>query len=91
MIQVLKYLDYEDTMNSYLPIINRKIRVAVVGCGRISKNHLDSIEKFKDDLDLVALCDVNKSTLDLAINHYNVAGYSDFESMLDLADESHQD
>ena len=28
-------------MKSYPVIINRKIRIAIVGCGRISKNHFD--------------------------------------------------
>ena len=34
-----------------------KIRYALVGCGRISKNHLDGIEK-SDISELVAVCDV---------------------------------
>jgi UDP-N-acetyl-2-amino-2-deoxyglucuronate dehydrogenase len=38
-------------------IINRKIRIAVVGCGRISKNHFDSIEKHQEKIELVSICD----------------------------------
>lgn len=34
----------------------RPIRIAVVGCGRISRNHFDSIAKIPD-LELVAVCD----------------------------------
>ena len=32
-------------------IINRKIRIGVVGCGRISKNHFDSIEKHQEKIE----------------------------------------
>jgi len=41
-------------------IKDRKIRAAVVGCGRISKNHFDSIEKHGDNIELVAACDIDE-------------------------------
>jgi len=40
-------------------IQNRKIRIAVVGCGRISKNHFLAIEKHQESIELAAVCDVN--------------------------------
>ena len=40
-------------------IKNRKIKIAIIGCGRISKNHFGSIEKHKDDFELVAVCETN--------------------------------
>ncbi len=36
---------------------DKKIRVALVGCGRISRNHIKSILEFNKEMDLVALCD----------------------------------
>jgi len=36
---------------------NKKIRIAVVGCGRISKNHFGSIEQLDTEFELVAVCD----------------------------------
>ncbi len=45
------------------PIKDRKIRVALVGCGRISKNHLQSIETHADDMELIAVCDANPNVL----------------------------
>ena len=51
-------------MKSYSTISGRKIRVAVVGCGRISKNHFDSIEKHQKDMVLVSICDSKKPILD---------------------------
>ena len=42
------------------PIIkNRKINVALIGCGRISFKHVISIIHHSKDLNLVALCDTN--------------------------------
>jgi len=45
---------------------NRKIRIALVGCGRISRNHLKSIAMLNDRATLVALCDTEQSRLDIA-------------------------
>ncbi len=61
---------------------DRKIRIAVVGCGRISKNHFDSIKQY-DDLELVAVCDINQQTLDAAVNEHGVDGFLNLQDMLD--------
>ena len=44
-------------------IIGRKIRIAIVGCGRISKNHIKAIEVHHERAELVAICDNNESNL----------------------------
>ena len=67
------------------PIKDRKIRFALVGCGRISKNHLDAIEQHKDRVELVAVCDVDHAALDKVARQKNVAGYDDLSSMLQQA------
>jgi len=64
------------------PIVDRKIRVAVVGCGRISRNHFASIEKHASDLELVAVCDVNPETLREHADKYGVPGHADMDEML---------
>jgi len=64
-------------------ITGRKIRIAVVGCGRISRNHFGSIEKHADHVELVAICDVDSSTLSEHTKKYKVPGYRDMENMLD--------
>ena len=38
----------------------RKIRIAHVGCGRISKSHFDALEAHKADAELVAVCDIDE-------------------------------
>ena len=66
------------------PIIkDRKIRIAVVGCGRISKNHFGSIEKHQDNIELVAVCDTDYRVLEQHKEQYQVNGYSKLEDMLE--------
>jgi len=64
-------------------IINdRKIRMAIVGCGRISKNHFGSIEKHSDDIELVAINDTSADLLKAHEEKYKVKGYLQLEEML---------
>ena len=44
-------------------VINRKIRTAIVGCGRISKNHFESLEKHQDNMELISICDIQQTIL----------------------------
>lgn len=66
----------------YTSILDRKIRIAVVGCGRISKNHFGSIEKHAENFELVGVCDINADTLKACAEQYGVRGYSRLEEML---------
>ncbi len=68
------------------PITNRKIRIAVVGCGRISRNHFGAIEKHSDDLELAAVCEKDQDILKAHEEQYNVPGYCCLEKMLDNED-----
>ena len=66
-----------------LPIItDRKIRIGVVGCGRISKNHLEAIHTFCDDFDLVAVCDIDARALDALELDHKVTKFNDLNEML---------
>jgi len=65
-------------------IINRKIRIAVIGCGRISKSHFDSIEKHNDRVELVAVCDNNQVLLAKHEIEYKVNGYLNLIEMLEI-------
>ena len=62
----------------------QKIRIALVGCGRISKNHFDSIKSHAASMDLIAVCETNPEILAGHISKYKVDGYSDLEEMLKL-------
>ena len=49
-----------------------KIRVGVIGCGRISVMHLSSI-KALENLELVAVCDIKRERADEAAEKYGNA------------------
>lgn len=66
----------------YKVIGNRKIRIAVVGCGRISKNHFGAIDKHSDEMELVAVCDIEPEVLEAHKKKYNISGYLNLEEML---------
>ncbi|WP_260293621.1 Gfo/Idh/MocA family protein [Sedimenticola hydrogenitrophicus] len=63
-------------------ITDRKIRIAIVGCGRISKNHFGAIEKHAESIELVAVCDIDAKVLERHAEQYQVPGYQYFEEML---------
>ena len=63
-------------------ITGRKIRVAIVGCGRISKNHFASIKTHADNIELVAVCDIDPKALEQAAEEQGVNGYLYLEDML---------
>jgi UDP-N-acetyl-2-amino-2-deoxyglucuronate dehydrogenase len=69
-------------LTNYPTITNRKIRIAVVGCGRISKNHFGSIEQHAQDFELAAVCDINPAALQAHAGQYKVPGYADMAEML---------
>ena len=67
----------------YPAINNRKIRAAIVGCGRISANHFGSIEEHSAEIELVALCETNPKTLAEHKTRYEVPAYSSLREMLE--------
>jgi UDP-N-acetyl-2-amino-2-deoxyglucuronate dehydrogenase len=69
-------------MQRYPVVRDRKIRIAIVGCGRISANHFGSIETHNQHLELAAVCDIDPTVLLEHADRYKVRGYHDFEQML---------
>jgi UDP-N-acetyl-2-amino-2-deoxyglucuronate dehydrogenase len=69
-------------MQHYPSITGRRIKIAIVGCGRISKNHFGSIEKHSNELELAAICDIDPTTLDEHADKYHVPAYGDLQEML---------
>lgn len=64
------------------PIRDRNIRIAIVGCGRISANHLRSVEQHKADLELVGVCDSDPAAARQAAEAHKVPGFPDVREML---------
>jgi len=68
-------------MNSIIPL-DQKIRIGIVGCGRISKNHFDSIEKHRDSVELCGICDIDPIVLAEHAERYEVPAYREMNEML---------
>ena len=44
------------------PIVGRKIRFALVGCGRIADKHFEALAEHSEHATLVAVCDTDASS-----------------------------
>lgn len=62
------------------------INFGLVGCGRISKNHVDALGKLKNDAKLVAVCDIVESRARKAGEENSVDYYTSYEEMLERDD-----
>ena len=60
------------------------MRIALVGCGRISRNHLDAITAI-DGLELAAVCDVVAERAERAGSASGVPFFTEYEAMLQEA------
>jgi UDP-N-acetyl-2-amino-2-deoxyglucuronate dehydrogenase len=67
----------------FTTISDRKIRVALIGCGRIAANHFGAIEKHAGELELVAVCDTNPAVLAAAAARYGVPGHIRLDDLLE--------
>ena len=64
------------------PITGRKVRFAIVGCGRIAANHIESIQRNADRAELVAVCDTNAEALASAVARTGARGHETLGSLL---------
>jgi UDP-N-acetyl-2-amino-2-deoxyglucuronate dehydrogenase len=60
----------------------RKLRFAVVGCGRVSGNHLDAFTKGAVPAELVAVCDVDPAKARAKGETYGVPDFADAHAMI---------
>jgi UDP-N-acetyl-2-amino-2-deoxyglucuronate dehydrogenase len=75
-------------MTTNAPITGRSIRFALIGCGRISRNHLAALREHGDRAELVAVCDVDPTALNQAVEATGARGY---ESLRDVLAETDAD
>jgi len=61
---------------------HKKIKIALIGCGRISAKHFEAIKTHNDSLELVAVCDSNPIALEKATQESGVSGYSNLDTLL---------
>ena len=64
------------------PITDRKIRFALVGCGRIADNHLGALEQHHGRAEVVDVCDIDPKALDRAVSRTRANGHLSLTSML---------
>jgi predicted dehydrogenase len=57
----------------------RKLRIALVGCGRIGNRHAEHISNY---CELIAVCDIEKDKANSLSENYSVKAYYDIETML---------
>lgn len=67
-------------------ITDRKIRFAVVGCGRISKNHFEALQKHQNRAELIAVCDIDTDVLKKTVEKTGVAGFLSLQELLEQSD-----
>lgn len=69
-------------LSAPVAITGRKIRLAVVGCGRISMNHFLSVSAHASDVALVGVCDTQPERLEAAASAQRVPGYGTLTELL---------
>lgn len=68
------------------PIIDRKIRFALVGCGRIAQNHFAAIKHHETRAELVGVCDIDPVALAVAAQTTSATPYKSLADMLTHCD-----
>jgi len=69
--------------HTYENIPDRKIRVALIGCGRISARHFEALQKHSERMELVAVCDLDQKRLHSAVEETGAQGFSQLTDVLD--------
>ncbi len=73
-------------MNHPQSVIKRKIKFALVGCGRISANHFEALNKHQDFCEVVAVCDIDKAKSINTASKIGVKSYTSLDKMLQNGD-----
>src|SRR3546814_15257586 len=69
-------------MSVSTPVTGRKVRFALVGCGRISKTHLGAIVAHANDAELVDVCDIDPVSLRAAVSATGATGHTSLAALL---------
>ena len=69
-------------MHRFSIVDGRKIKFALVGCGRIAKNHFAALQRHGDRTELVGVCDVDQKALQAAVEITSAKPYSSLNSLL---------
>lgn len=73
-------------MHVTYPVIgDRKIRMALVGCGRISANHFEAFRAHPEAIELTDVCDVDSVSLGRAVERTGATGHATLTGMLKVS------
>ena len=64
-----------------------KLKLALVGCGRISYKHLQAISDNEQDIKLIAVCDSNVQSADQCAQDNHISAFYDLKDMLESMPE----
>lgn len=62
--------------------VDRKIRFALIGCGRIAQNHFAAITQHTDRCELTDVCDTSANALQAAVDKTGARGHSNLSDLL---------
>ncbi|WP_457427320.1 Gfo/Idh/MocA family protein [Roseateles sp. P5_E7] len=63
-------------------VTGRRVRFALIGCGRIAQNHFEAIKKHADRAELVAVADVDAAALNAAVAKTGARGFGSLTELL---------
>jgi UDP-N-acetyl-2-amino-2-deoxyglucuronate dehydrogenase len=64
------------------PVTDRKVRFALVGCGRISQNHCEAVRHHAERAELVEVCDTDPEALRAAQQATGAVGFASLQGLL---------
>ena len=64
-----------------MPDEARTFRIALAGCGRISRNHIEAVSRI-DGLEIVAVCDPSEARARSTAEPLGISWFTDYEEML---------
>lgn len=64
------------------PVTDRKVRFAIIGCGRIAQNHFEAIAKHGERAEVTAVCDVDPAALARAVEKTGAEGFASLSELL---------
>lgn len=71
--------------NSERSDVMDKLKIAIVGCGSVSKKHFEAAD-MNEKSDLVAACDIIHEKADIKAEKYGIKAFYNFDDMLSEAD-----
>ncbi|MFO1201004.1 MAG: Gfo/Idh/MocA family oxidoreductase [Burkholderiaceae bacterium] len=64
------------------PVTGRKVRFAVIGCGRIAQNHFEAIARHSERAELAAVCDTDPAALAASTAKTGAEGHASLTGLL---------